>query len=61
MEVNGIAGNTDGKIRISLGIFVSLQKCFSVKNVYVDMVSLFGKISVEDGNEVIDTLGFVLA
>ena len=48
IEVYGVARYTYRKIRICLGIFVSLHKHLSVENVYVDVVCLLSKISVKD-------------
>ena len=48
VEVDCISGNANREVRICLGVFVSLHQCFAVEDIYVDMVSHFGKISVED-------------
>ena len=55
VEVNCIAGNTDCKIRVHFGIFVSLDKLFLVQYVYIDMVSVLAEIAVKDNCKVFDS------
>ena len=46
-EVNGIAGNPDGKLRIILGMLLCIEKSISVKNGNVKMVSALGSVTIE--------------
>ena len=52
MEVYGIAGNSDSKVRIFFGMLNCVKKHLTVKYVYVDMLSLLTEISVDNGAEV---------
>ena len=59
-EINGIAGNSDSKVRIFFGVFISLNEGFAVKDINIKVMSVIKEISLKDRNEVIHAflLGF---
>ena len=55
-KVNRIARNTDSKLRIKLRVLLGVKEKFSVKHVYVEVVTAFVRISVEQSHKVVLTL-----
>ena len=56
IEVNCITGNTDGEVRIILGILICLDESFAVENVDIDMMCLLCEVAVKNCNKVCDSL-----
>ena len=46
-EVYCVSGNTDGELRIVLGMLLCIEKSISVENVNVKMVSALGSVTIE--------------
>jgi hypothetical protein len=46
-KVYGIAGNTYGKLRILLGMLLSINKCVPVKYVYIKVMATLFSIAVK--------------
>ena len=57
-EVYSIAGNTDCKLRIFLGMFHRIIKHLAVQNIYVQVVSAFGEVTVHHCNEIFNAVFF---
>ncbi len=38
-KVYSVAGNSDGKLRIILGMLLSIKQCVSVKYIYIKMMA----------------------
>ncbi len=52
-EVYGIAGNSDSELRIVLGMSLSIEKCFSVEYINIEVVAALNGITVEKSHEII--------
>ena len=51
-EVDGIAGDADGQLRIVFRVFHRVKEHLAVEDVDVEMVSALGEVSVHHANEV---------
>jgi hypothetical protein len=46
-EVYSVSGNADGKLRILLGILLSVKKGLSVQNVYVQVMAALSSVTIQ--------------
>ena len=51
-KVHGITGDTEGEMRVFLGMLVSLAKSFRTENVDVEMMRTLRKIAVKKRGKV---------
>ncbi len=61
VEVNRISGYAYGKVGVKLGVVHCINELLTLKNVYVDVVSVLCEVATEYGNEVAASLVAVLA
>ena len=52
-EVNRITGNSDGELRIVLGMLLCIEKCLTVEYINVEVMTALYGIAIEKTNEVI--------
>ena len=55
-EVNCIAGNTDGKLRILFRMRLRVQKSFTIEYVNVEVVTTVANVTVQHSNQIIYSL-----
>ena len=58
-KVNGIAGNTDGQLRILFGMIHRIQQNITVQHIHVDVMAAFHKVAVQKLSQIALT-GFLL-
>lgn len=51
-EVDGVAGNSYGELRVVFGVFHCVEEHLAIENVYVEMVGAFGEVAVHHADEV---------
>jgi hypothetical protein len=56
-EVYCISGYADSELGIILGMLLSIEKSFSVENVYIKMVTTLGSITIEKIHKVTNLCG----
>ena len=52
-EVYGIAGNPDCELRIVLGMLLSIEKCLTVEDIDVEVMTALYGITVEEAYKII--------